>query len=84
MQLWLNLRNRVPYQDFDDLEPKDCPPNPREEPKALLAPLPILAQPVQGFHFFSPRLVNLFKIGFYNNPGKIYLYNLTESDFLIF
>ena len=28
MQLWLNLRNRVPYQDFDDLEPKDCPPNP--------------------------------------------------------
>ena len=36
MQLWLNLRNRVLYQDVDDLEPKDCPPNPREEPKALL------------------------------------------------
>ena len=28
MQLWLNLRNQVPYQDFDDLEPNDCPPNP--------------------------------------------------------
>ena len=51
MQLWLNLRNRVPYQDFDDLEPKDCPPNPREEPKALLAPLG-----EEGYKFFEDGL----------------------------
>ena len=28
MQLGRVLSIRVPNQDFDDLEPKDCPPNP--------------------------------------------------------
>ena len=42
---------------------------------------PQAAQAVQLGSFFSLRLLNIFKNDFFSNPGKIFLYNMTESDF---